>query len=158
MSKVVPGTYQLQLQPLPTPDWYIKAISFGRTDGLRDGLALESSPDSPIEVLLSPNAGSIKGTVVDRDGKVVPNNRVILIPNEPSRFDRFKFSTTDANGAFNIRGIYPGAYRLFAWDMLEPNAERDPDFVRQYEEQGKSVAVAEGTNPGVELRLIKVVP
>lgn len=158
IANVIPGTYQLMLAPLPSPDWYIKAISFGSTDGFRDGLALEHTPESPIEVVLSPNAGSIKGTVVDRDAKLVPNTRVILIPAERTRTERFKFAVTDPNGAFTMRGIYPGSYKLFAWDMIEPNAERDPDFVRQYEEQGKSAPIAEGANPSVELRLIKVVP
>jgi hypothetical protein len=158
VTNVVPGNYQLQILPLPSPDWYIKAIQFGSTDGLRDGLPLEHTPESPIVVVLSPNAGSIKGTVIDKDGKLVPNTRVILIPAERDRTERFKFGVTDANGAFTMRGIYPGSYKLFAWDMFEPNAERDPDFVRQYEEQGKSAPISEGANPSVELRLIKVVP
>jgi hypothetical protein len=80
----------------------------------------------------------------------------MLIPSERTQTDRFKSIVTDQNGAFTIRGIYPGNYKLFAWEAIEPNAERDPDFLRQYEEFGKTTSIGEGTNPSVELRLIKI--
>jgi hypothetical protein len=157
LSNIPPGTYQIQLQRLPA-DYYIKAVTFAQTDGLREGFTVDHTPDSPIEILISANGGSLKGTLVDKDGNRVASTRVFLIPADRSRTERFKATASDANGSFQIRGIYPGEYKLFAWNLIETNAERDPEFIRQYEEQGRRVVITEGANSDVEARLIKLAP
>jgi len=156
LSQVQPGTYRLNLTPLPSPDYYIKAITLGQTDALRDGLTLDQIPDKPVEVLVSANGGRIEGSVRDKDGKPSVSTQVILVPNERTQADRFRVSATDTNGHFTMRGIYPGEYKLFAWDGLEAGAYRDPDVVRRYEELGVRAAILEGSNPNVELRVIRV--
>jgi hypothetical protein len=156
LPQVQPGTYRLSLNPLPSPDHYIKAITLGQTDALRDGLTLDRTPDMPVEVLISANGGRIEGSVRDKDGKPSVSTQVILVPNERTQADRFRVSATDTNGHFTVRGIYPGEYKLFAWDGLEAGAYRDPDVVRRYEELGVRAAILEGSNPNVELRVIRV--
>jgi carboxypeptidase family protein len=156
LSQVQPGTYRLNLNPLPSPDHYIKAITLGLTDALRDGLTLDRTPDMPVEVLVSANGGRIEGSVRDKDGKPSVSTQVILVPNERTQADRFRVSATDTNGHFTMRGISPGEYKLFAWDGLEAGAYRDPDVVRRYEELGVRAAILEGSNPNVELRVIRV--
>jgi len=82
---------------------------------------------------------------------------VALIP-EPryrSQTALFKSSTTDQFGHFTLRGIPPGEYKLFAWDDIEPGAYQNPDFLRPYEQKGKSVHVDEGGRVTIELRLIR---
>jgi len=158
ISNVTPGVYQIQLFPLPSPDYYIKAVNSGHTDALHEGIALDRTPDTPIEILLSSNAGKIEGRVVDRDGKPATSIQVTLIPNDRARAERFKLAATDTNGHFEFHGIYPGDYKLFAWDGVEPNAYRDPDFLRAYEAQGKGAPISEGANGGVELQVIKLSP
>jgi hypothetical protein len=157
LPNIPPGTYQIQLLPLPADD-YIKAVTFAQSDGLREGFTVDRTPDSPIEILISTNGGSLKGKIVDKDGNHVASTRVFLIPTDRSRSERFKAAASDVNGSFQIRGIYPGEYKLFAWDLIETNAERDPEFIRKYEEQGKRVVVTEGANSDVDVRLIKVQP
>jgi hypothetical protein len=156
LPQVQPGTYRLSLNPLPSPDHYIKAITLGQTDALRDGLTLDRTPERPVEVLVSANGGRIEGSVRDKDGKPSVSTQVILVPNERTEGDRFRVSATDTNGHFTMRGIYPGEYKLFAWDGLEAGAYRDPDVVRRYEELGVRAAILEGSNPNVELRVIRV--
>jgi hypothetical protein len=141
-----------------SPNYYIKAISLGHTDALREGITVDHTPDTPVEVLIGSNPGRIEGTVVDNDGKPVQGAQITLIPGERSQTDRYRLGSTDTNGHFNFTGLYPTDYRLFAWDNIEPNAYRDPEFIQRYENQGKPVSITEGSNPAVELRLIKVNP
>ena len=43
---------------------------------------------------------------------------MILIPKDDRyRIELFKEATTDAGGHFKLRGITPGDYELFAWEM-----------------------------------------
>jgi protocatechuate 3,4-dioxygenase beta subunit len=153
---VLPGTYQLFLGPLPSPDHYIKAIRFGQTDALRDGISVDGPPDSPIEVLIGSNAGKIEGTVVDNEGKPVQGAEITFIPNERTVTSQFRQAGSDVNGHFTARGVFPAGYRLFAWDGIEANAYRDPEFIRRFEQQGKAVSIGEGSNPAVELHVIKI--
>jgi hypothetical protein len=57
----------------------------------------------------------------------------------------YKFTTTDAAGAFRIQAIAPGDYKLFAWEEVEQGAWQDPDFLRIHETRGKAVTLREGT-------------
>jgi hypothetical protein len=157
ISNVTPGVYQIRLSGLPSPDHYIKAVNFGQADAL-DGFAIDHTPDTPIEVLVGSNAGKMEGNVMDREGKPVQAAQWTLIPADRSKSDRYRTNFTDSNGHFSIRGIFPGEYRVFAWDVIEPNAYRDPEFLRAYESQGKTVSIGEGSNPNVELRPIKINP
>jgi len=156
ISQVTPGTYLVSLLPLPGPDYYVKAVMLGRTDVLRDGFTVDRTPDTLLEIVLSGNAGRIEGSLVDNQSKPVSSTQVLLMPNDRTRSDQYKFGFTDSSGRFTIRGIYPGEYKLFAMDTIEPGAHRDPEFMRRYEEQGTRVVIGQGTNPSVELRLIKV--
>src|SRR5262249_43248269 len=149
ISNVTPGTYQLQMNGLPLTNYYIKAISFGHTDALREGITVERTPDAPIEILISSNPGKVEGTVVDNDGKPVQSAQITLIPIERDQPDRYRIASTDTNGHFNFAGLFPTSYKLFACDNIEPNAYRDLEFLQRYENQGKQTSITEGSNPAV---------
>jgi hypothetical protein len=53
-----------------------------------------------------------------------------------------------------MKGIAPGEYKVFAWENVEFDAYKDPDFLRRYEDAGKPVTVAEGGKLAVQLQLI----
>ncbi len=154
ITQVMPGTYQISILPLP-PDSYVKAVTLGQTDALRDGFTVDRTPDSPIEILVGANAGKLEGSVVDREGKPLASTQVTLIPLEPNRADRYRLNVTDTTGHFTFRGVVPGEYKVFAWESMEANAYRDPEFIRRYDNQGKVVILTEGSNPSIELRVIK---
>jgi protocatechuate 3,4-dioxygenase beta subunit len=153
VPQVIPGTYQVLISPM-APNNYIKTVVVGGADA-RDGFTLDRPPDSPIEVLVGANAGRLEGTVLDREGQPAAGAQITLIPLENTRSDRYRVSNTDQNGHFTLRGIIPGAYKAFAWDSLEPNAYRDPELIRRFDNQGKAVAVIEGSNASIELRLVR---
>ena len=105
-------------------------------------------------MLLSPNAGQITGTIVDRDRNPVRNIEAVLIPNDRERHDLYRTATSDQNGLFSIPTIVPGDYKLFAWEDIEPYAYMDPDFLRRYEGMGSSVNVLESQKLSIEPKLI----
>jgi len=61
---------------------------------------------------------------------------------------------SDQNGHFTLMGLTPGVYQLFSWESMDAGAQYDPDFLKQHEQQGKLVHVAESSSQDVDVRLI----
>ena len=79
----------------------------------------------------------------------------MLIPD--TRRDRqqfYKNAATDQYGHFNIKGIAPGNYKLFAWEDVEPGAAEDPEFLKPYENKGQAFSIEEKSRHNAQLELI----
>jgi hypothetical protein len=80
--------------------------------------------------------------------------QVTAIPVERGRANDYRLATTDQNGRYSFQGLTPGDYQLFGWEALENGSQYDPDVLKQHDQQGKRVHVAESSNQTVDLRLI----
>jgi hypothetical protein len=73
---------------------------------------------------------------------------VTLIPDIPTarlyRTDMYRTTSTDADGRFEIKGLPPGDYKVFALEGFEKDAWLDPDFFKPYENRGTAIKVGEG--------------
>jgi hypothetical protein len=153
---VPPEEYRLQVQNLPE-GFYVKSARLGGKDVLQDGpITVAEGSIGLLEITISPNGARIEGGVVE-DGEPAPGATVVLIPDPPNRHreDLFRATQTDQHGAFLLSGIAPGDYRLFAWDAMEGEAYKAPEFIERYESQGSSVRIKEGGIQRAELRLIR---
>jgi len=104
-------------------NYYIKSVSYGSIDLLKDPLAITSAKLDDIEITLA--AGSrISGNVKNESGEP-PNITVYLIPNAPNRDrpDMLRLSTTDSKGNFEFFGVAPGDYSLSSANDLDPSRE-----------------------------------
>jgi len=118
--------------------------------------------DGRLDLLLSPNGGTIDGRVTNRDGDAVANATVTLIPNDmpESPLPRglptptLKQARTDQNGAFSLRGIAPDRYRLFAWETGEGVPFLDNEFMRRFLARGEPVNIQEGDAMNLTLDVI----
>jgi hypothetical protein len=104
---------------LPSGLVQLQAESDGATSDVMD-VDLASTADRPEVRLVLDAAGSIAGVVVDSQGHPVAGAQVTAYPDaaddasRPSGISRAAPATTDRGGAFQIRGLHPGNYRLFA--------------------------------------------
>ncbi len=149
--------YRVNVFGLPR-DYYLKSARVGGQDVLEDGLDLTGGgPPNPLEITISAAGGRIDGAVLTEEQVPFGGASVVLVPEEGRREQRrfYKSATTDQNGAFTLRGIPPGDYKLFAWEEIERGAYQDSGFLRRYEEQGEPVEVEEGSRLSVQLRLIR---
>ncbi len=153
-DNALPGQYRLSVFQMP-PDFYIKEARFDQTDVLNKPLAFTGSVPTPLDIVLSPKAGQIDGTVMNDKHEPTPNIQVVLIPDlHRERTDLYKSSTSAQGGRFTMRGITPGDYKLFAWEALEQFAYFDSDLVQRYEPQAKPVHVTESGKLTVEVSVI----
>lgn len=134
--------YRAEVFGLP-PDAYIVSARLGGADILERGFALRGDAPGPLEITVSGLGGRIVGVVRNSQNEIVATGRVVLVP-EPrlrDRTDLFKVATLDQYGRFNMQGITPGRYKLFAWEDVPLGAYFDPEFLRPFEGQAKTVTV-----------------
>ena len=136
-------------------DLSVKCIRCGPADVTESGVDLTSGAGCDLAITVSANGGQIEGTVEDDQGHPVKASTVTLVAQGTRRTDLFKQTTSDAGGQFKLAGIAPGSYRLYAWEAVDFNAVRyDPDFVKPYENLGRSLEIVEGARENVSLHQI----
>ena len=136
---------------------FIKSARLGETDVLESGLNLTAGPPAgELEIVLSAAGAQVEGTVLDKSERPARGATVVLAPEARLRVHGrlFHETTTDKDGHFAIRGIAPGEYKILAWDDLEGEAYRDPDFMRGYEGRGEKIVVRENETKQARLKLI----
>jgi uncharacterized GH25 family protein len=112
-------------------------------------------PETNLDVVISAKGASIAGTVVDDKGQPVANAIVVDVPSAEHRMrmDLYQRDTTDENGHFNLRGLNPGTYSVFAFEELQEDV-RQAGFLKSYEKRGETVQLDEGTRKNLVLKLI----
>jgi len=174
LAGAIAGNYRIYAPPLLSPnnpallgglppsppgleDSYVKSIRVGGADVLDSGVRLIPIEGLSMEIVLGTNAGSLEGRVT-RDGNPAADVTVGMLPNTFSargyRTDMHRTILTDASGHFQLRGLPPGDYKVFAWEDADKDAIMDLDFVRGYEEKGTRIEIADGEKKIIELNVI----
>lgn len=150
-SFVIPGVpaghYTLTLDPMP-PGSYVKALTLGPVPALDTPLPLTATKLPPVGIVLG-----ARGT--EPAGRVEPGFASIILA-APDNGNPARYATTgvDEKGRFQFRGLYPGAYHLYAFEDLEPGSWLDPDFAANHGAQGVAVQLREGPSPEIVLPAI----
>ena len=160
-SFALPGLYDVRGTGLPEGA-YVKFVRAGETDVLASGLTVGAGTIPLVEVIVSPHAASLTGTVESAaTGKPLENATVVLIPQEKVRRDQpsyYRSMATDQHGAFAFRILIPGEYKVYAWEDIETGAYLDPAFVKPVEAKGQTVRVEEDAHPEIKLIAIPADP
>jgi len=154
------GDYRVSVREfggLLSDAFYLKSVRLGTSDALNDGLHFQGKSDAELEIVLGTDVATLRGSVVNQKHEPMPNAVVALIPYPTGsrREDLYKNGATDVAGEFQLRGIAPGDYIVFAWDDVEFGAWRDPEFTRSYESVGKRLHIGEAASETVELTIFQ---
>ncbi|HYW45228.1 MAG TPA: carboxypeptidase-like regulatory domain-containing protein [Bryobacteraceae bacterium] len=148
--------YAVNVTGLPD-GFYVKSARAGNVDVLASGLDVTGAP-TPVEILLSPNAGQIAGMVQNLDTQHPARAATVaLIPQEKERRETgsfYKITSSNASGSFTFRSLVPGEYKVFAFEDVEPGAWFDPDFLKPLEDKGQAVTIRESGRESVQVTLI----
>ena len=135
-------------------------MRLGDTDVLNGGLHFNSQPDETLEVVIGANPGTLEGRALDGQREPAPGVVVTLFAAERSiriyRTDMYKVTSTDTSGRFQVQGLPPGDYKVFAWEGVENGSWMDPELVARYENWGQAVHIEEGKSQTVDLPLISL--
>ena len=156
IAGVTPGLWDLSLEGLPEGMW-IKSATYGRQDVLSRGLHIHGNTPALLHIVLSGSGGQLSGVVAEN---AQPRQAtLVLAPATPELQHSpllYRTSSTREGGAFQLNGVRPGSYKLFAFEEVEPNSWLDPDFLKSVDTQGEPVEIKEGDH--LSRRLTPVSP
>ncbi|MGD0496921.1 MAG: carboxypeptidase regulatory-like domain-containing protein [Bryobacteraceae bacterium] len=149
--------YDVTVTGLPE-GFYVKSIRSGDDDVLLQGLEVEGAAPEPLDILVSPHAGQVTGSVQNPTTQQPAAQAIVaLVPQEKDRRDQPSFYrqvSSDASGGFTFKSLPPGQYKVFAWEDVESGAWMDPDFIKPLEDKGEAVTLAESGQESVQVKLI----
>ncbi len=156
-KSVPPGNYFVQLasEGGGSSDWFLKSVLAGGREVDDSGMSV-SGGAIVLDVVASVNGGVAEGMVTDQKGEPVANAVIVAVPEVRlrARIERFRKTVSDQSGRFALHGIPPGEYSLFAWESVDGEAYYNPEFLKNYEQQGSALRVSEGERKSVQLVVI----
>jgi hypothetical protein len=139
-------------------DCYVKQITFGQIFVKDDVISVAKGTNPALEITVSSRGARVQGAVVDKDGLPAAGVWVVAVPDIARRTMQrlFKSQTTDQYGRFDLHGLAPGTYKLFAWDGAESSAWEDEDFLKPFEDQGTKIEVRDEDAMTTNLTVISI--
>jgi len=155
LQNVNPDLYAFSISGLPD-GMYVKSVLVNGVDAQLTGLDLTRGGTGPIDIVLSPNAGSATGLVQNEQQQPATNITVVMVPQELERKSQPQFyrtASTDTTGRFTFANLTPGSYRVYAWEVIESGAYMDPDFMRPFENRGEPVQIKESGKEDLQVKM-----
>jgi hypothetical protein len=136
-------------------DWYVKSVLAGGRDVSDTGISVNGGA-VVLDVAASANGGMVDGVAVNAKGDPVANAQIIAVPEARlrGREDRYRNAVSDQSGRFTLRALPAGEYTVFAWESLDGDAYLNPDFLKNYEGQGRPLHIGEGEQKAMQIVVI----
>jgi len=149
---VAPGKYDVRMELMPDGA-YIKSVQFGGQDVTHAMLDFTSGVNGTLDILLSPHAAEVSGTVKNKDGAATAGVEVTLWPKYGQSKSVYRGST-DQNGDFRVAGLPPGDYYMNAWEALDVYLSFDLDFLKRFASPETTITLEEGAHQTAQPKLI----
>jgi len=134
-------------------EMYLKSATAGRDNVLEKGFSPATSRN--LDLVFAPGA-KLSGAISGADDKPDPGVTVVLVPERRLNgvADRFRTGTTDQNGRYQLQGLRPGSYRVYAFEHLEPGAYEDEEWLKGFAERAHTLRVSESSQETLDLKSI----
>ena len=154
LKNVPAGTYTVHVEG-QSQNYFLKKITVGGHDA-SDSSFRVGGGTLAMDLVISTNVGVVFGAVVDDKNQPVANAVVVAVPAAEHRkqLERYQKTVTDQAGRFALRGLIPDDYTVLAWQDVEDGAYYDPEFLKQYQDAGQAVHLAEGGRESVVLKAV----
>lgn len=155
ITGVQPGEYTFDISAIPD-DLYVKSERSGQTNLVGVTLDIGTGSPAPFEILLGTDGGHVIGTVADATGKPFAGAQVVFVPRGDRRNlpSNFRVANSDEDGKFDLPGVPPGDYQLFAWEDVEDRAWLNSEFISSYQDVGTAVTIVPNVRGTITLPLI----
>lgn len=156
LPNVLPGIWDIDVQPVP-PDGFVKSMRLGGQDVLAEDMTIDPNSRESLRIVVSTRGAVVSGTVRVPPGIArSPRAAVLLAPcgKYAQVLSFYAQTASDDDGHFEIKGVTPGQYKLYAFEELDATAYQDPGFLKPYEASSAAFAVAEGAHVDRETQLI----
>jgi len=150
IPEVQAGKYRINVNSTG-PGYFVKSVRLHDHD-VRNGEFTVEGATGPIEIVISNDSGSLKGTVNDTDGNPAASRIILLCGDYPVQLGR-----SQDDGTVNMRNIPAGPCRAWAFDESSEVEYADADWMRRYAGSGTDVNITSGSAAQVSL-VRRVVP
>jgi len=164
------GSFKMDLAPSAKPyqvvltasgsgfeDWFTSKVLIGGRDVLDSGFK-GGEARAPLEIIISNKGAALEGIVLDAQQKPFSNAEVVAFPAEPKlrrRFDLLHSTTADQQGHFQIRGVRPGEYMVFAVEDSQEQPFTTDQFLKNNSARIQTVKLEGGSKQAVQLEVIR---
>jgi hypothetical protein len=157
LKEVPQGTFQISVNGI-SKDCYIKEVQFGENALPDHVLHTKRSVSGDLRITISSKGAQLKGIVTTDESLPVAGVWVVAVPEESKRSLRYLYKavTTDQYGRYELRGLAPGKYLLFAWDGVERGEWEDPEFLKSNAAKAVTVEVSDSDTKSADLQLIQL--
>ncbi len=147
IENVPPGKYTVLAQP--NGPGCIDSVSSGSADLTRDDLIVNGDSPPPISVRLRDDCPSVSGTVHSESGEV--RAFVIVVPDVA--FIEPKILQVQGGGQFDMGGLSPGKYRVYAFSNIDGLEYANPEALRDFAGQQIDLQPNQKANVTLELNV-----
>jgi hypothetical protein len=145
---VPPGAYRVEF--IPEGPLHLASVSYGGQNLLREDLTVRAdSAYQQLQIIVRRDGATLSGTV---QPEVSPTGAVLLVPRSPAL--QARVARIDKDNRYQLQGVAPGDYDLFAFDQIDNLEYHDPSFLRAYEDRARHVSLRANQTESVTLDLI----
>jgi hypothetical protein len=147
-----PGSYRLAARN--SGAWYVKSVSYGDSDLLREELVVApGAAGTPIRVLVSNEMGGLQGTVKLKGDPSAC--WIYLIPTNAS-VQAVYTTRSNASGSYSFAHLPPGSYQVVAFERRHSADYRDPESIAPFNAQVHSISINASDKPTLNLDAVPV--
>jgi protocatechuate 3,4-dioxygenase beta subunit len=155
---VPPGNYDIRVRfgdgsGAAGADLYVADIRAGGRSVFDSGFEVGIDPTDALEIIIGTNGGTIAGAVTSLSKQPAT---VILAPElwRARNTSLFRAAAATTDGQFELRGLTPGTYKIFAVPSGTPLSARS-EVLSQYEARAVTVVVQKGVAlTGIQVPLL----
>lgn len=157
LKEVPQGTFRINVNGI-SKDCYIKEVQFGENVLPDHMLHAKRGVSGELSITISSKGARLQGIVANDESLPVAGVWVVAIPEESKRSLRYLYKavTTDQYGRYDLRGLVPGKYKIFAWDGVANGEWEDPEFLKTNEAKAVTVEVSDSDAKSTDLHLIQL--
>jgi len=154
LRNLEPGRYKVEAIPNNTTNnsWYVKSIFYGGADLLREELTVAPGQAATMEIVLRDDSAMLHGRVqsVEDEGQ----SAAVLVVPEYAPLDP-KMIIANDRGEFQLEGLAPGDYKVFAFDRLDGLEYSNPEALDQYASKAAQVSLQPNETTTIKVDLIQ---
>ena len=151
----LPGRRLLRVQGLPA-GWALSAVFLGADNIADTPKAFVEGSTSGIRIVVTPQAGTVSGVVLDTNGGPKAGARVVVFSTDPrewhARSRAVATAEVGADGHYAVRGLLPGKYVAIVAERMPDGAWEDPSVLGRLQPTGVAVTIAAGSTQTVDWR------